>query len=218
MLEFMDNGSDGRQVILVAIDFSETSLRALKVALGMAQTHPNAELHLIHVMPQARAPFGFLEGASDEASMMAAIEDASNRLDALCGDAEKPKVATISGHVRIGEAAREIVQLASDIGADLIVVGTHGRQGVERVLLGSVAEEVVRRAPSPVLTVKPKTLPPWALIEPPCVDCVRIQNETKGERLFCDAHSDPDFRDRSRVHRQFAKSSASKWLSFGMSS
>lgn len=218
MLEFMDNGSDGRSVILVAIDFSETSLRALKVALGMAQTRPDAELHLVHVLSPLRAPFAFLESSSEDLSMIAAIEEASNRLDALCGDAEKPKVAKVSGHVRVGEAAREIVQLASDIGADLIVVGTHGRQGVERVLLGSVAEEVVRRAPSPVLTVKPKALPPWALIEPPCADCVRVQTESQGERLFCDAHSDPDFRDRSRVHRQFAKSSASKWLSFGMSS
>ena len=57
--------------------------------------------------------------------------------------------------LRTGTAAEEIGQAATDEGADLIVVGTHGRTGLERLVIGSVAERVVRIAPCPVLTVKP---------------------------------------------------------------
>jgi nucleotide-binding universal stress UspA family protein len=57
--------------------------------------------------------------------------------------------------VRFGDAGDAIAQLASDIEADLVVVGTHGHRGLERLLLGSVAENVVRLAPCPVLVVRP---------------------------------------------------------------
>jgi nucleotide-binding universal stress UspA family protein len=60
-------------------------------------------------------------------------------------------------HARIGKAADEILQLASEVGADLIFIGSHGMTGVERVLLGSVSERVVREAKCPVLVARPKT-------------------------------------------------------------
>jgi nucleotide-binding universal stress UspA family protein len=58
--------------------------------------------------------------------------------------------------VMIGDPAVQVLQLASQLGADLIVMATHGRKGLHRLVLGSVAEHVVREAPCPVLTVKPK--------------------------------------------------------------
>lgn len=215
MLTFMDSDNDGRSVILVAIDFSETSLRALKVARELAQNQKDAELHLVHVLPPVRGRLGFVQAANDTLEAMVAIERASEELEALCLDAEAKTGVRVHGHVRVGEPAREIVQLASDIVADLVVVGTHGRTGIERALLGSVAEEVVRRAPSPVLTVKPKELPPWAQIEPPCADCLEAQRKSQGQILYCERHQKlSELNTKGRVHRYVAPIN-SKWT-FGM--
>lgn len=213
MLTFMDSEFDGRSVILVAIDFSDTSLRALKVARDIAKGKPGAELHLAHIIAPVRGPLGLAQPESDETAMVAL--GASERIEKLCEEAEEGIDARVLGHVRVGEPAREIVQLASDIAADLVVVGTHGRTGVERVLLGSVAEEVVRRAPSPVLTVKPKMLAPWARIESPCAECMKVQRETRGEQLYCDNHAKfAQARNQGRVHHYIAPL-GSKWT-FGM--
>src|SRR5262249_45837619 len=95
----------------------------------------------------------------------------------------------VFGHVRVGRAHREIVQLASDMAADLIIVGTHGRTGIERFVLGSVAERVLRYAPCPVLVVKPKEEPAGVMIEPPCLDCVDARNRTEGAQEWCERHS-----------------------------
>jgi nucleotide-binding universal stress UspA family protein len=70
-------------------------------------------------------------------------------------------------HIRLDAASEEISQLAADLEADLVVVGTHGRRGLGRFLLGSVAEGVVRAAPCPVFVVRPKRVvtPTTAAIE-----------------------------------------------------
>lgn len=215
MLTFMDSDFDGRSVILVAIDFSDTSLRALKVAREIANNQAGAELHLAHVLAPIRGRLGFVQASNDTLEAMVAIERASQELETLCLAAESGIKARVLGHVRVGEPARELVQLASDISADLVVVGTHGRTGIERALLGSVAEEVVRRAPSPVLTVKPKELAPWTQIEPPCADCVEAQRKSQGQTLYCERHQKLAERSaQSRVHRYVAPID-SKWT-FGM--
>jgi len=215
MLTFMDSDFDGRSVILVAIDFSETSLRALKVSREIANNQRGAELHLAHVLAPIRGRLGFVQASNDTLEAMVAIERASEELEKLCAEAESGIEARVLGHVRVGEPAREIVQLASDIAADLVVVGTHGRTGIERALIGSVAEEVVRRAPSPVLTVKPKELAPWAQIEPPCSDCLEVQRKSQGETLYCERHQSVSERSgQGRVHRYTAPINA-KWT-FGM--
>jgi nucleotide-binding universal stress UspA family protein len=196
MLTFMDNESDGRSVIL------DTSRRALEAARDLTKGLADGELHVVHVIPPLRGPLGpgdFASGA--EVELLQAIERASKELGEVCADAQKGIPARVQGHVRVGDADREIVQLASDIAADLVVVGTHGRSGIERVLLGSVAEQVVRRAPCAVLTVKPKELAAWAKIEPPCPDCVKAQRESKGERLWCERHS--EHHPRARLHYEY---------------
>jgi hypothetical protein len=93
-------------------------------------------------------------------------------------------------HLRWETTAQQIAQLASDLEADLVIVGTHGRRGIARVLLGSSAEGVVRLAPCPVLVTRPKQLQDVPRIEPPCPECLRVRNETQGERLWCDQHSE----------------------------
>jgi nucleotide-binding universal stress UspA family protein len=185
---FFEGTPDARAVVLVGIDFSEEARRALDAAKTLAKKSENAELHLVHVLP---VPSG--DGAAEvRATRMLQytdlIDDARRELDALAAQAASTGIR-VSGHIRVGRPAVEIAQLASDLAADLVVVGTHGRNGINRLLLGSVAEGLVRHAPCPVLAVRPKAPTASELIEPPCPDCVAVQRETKRAQLWCARHS-----------------------------
>jgi hypothetical protein len=93
--------------------------------------------------------------------------------------------------VRFDSIADEIAQLSADLEADLVVVGTHGRRGISRMLLGSSAEATVRLAPCPVLVVRPKALPDAPpRIEPPCPDCVAARRASGGSEMWCARHSE----------------------------
>jgi K+-sensing histidine kinase KdpD len=95
----------------------------------------------------------------------------------------------VISHVSIDTAAHGIVQMASDIGADLIVIGTHNRKGVERFLLGSVAESTVRHARCPVLVMPAQDKPDEAVkFDPPCSECVRARQASAGRELWCAQH------------------------------
>jgi nucleotide-binding universal stress UspA family protein len=135
--------------ILVPYDFSETSTAAVKYATDLARTF-GARLFFLHVGDQAQTDFQTefpigLEGA---------VEDAvRERLHKILSPQEQaefhPEFA-----VRPGSPAAEIVRYAAAENADLIVMGTHGRGFVGHVVMGSVAERVVRTAPCPVLTIR----------------------------------------------------------------
>jgi hypothetical protein len=118
--------------------------------------------------------------------------EARKRLDELSTDARALFGGRIVGHLSAGTAWREILQVAIDLQADVVLVGTHGRSGVKRLLLGSVAETVVRKASCPVIVVRPKdysaVAPPE--IEPACPDCLRVQRDSNGARLWCERHSE----------------------------
>ena len=134
--------------ILVPTDFSETSAEALRYAIALARCFA-ARVCVLNVAdyPGIAAdgdyPIGIFE------TMQNAAHDRLRRLLTEEQVEElQPDCAT-----RIGDPAEEIVRYADEHAVDLIVMGTHGREGVMRVVLGSVAETVVRRAPCPVLTV-----------------------------------------------------------------
>ena len=134
--------------ILHATDFSPQSEAAFKVACALARDY-HARLmvmHVHHIPTMAFGEFGALPPAPDE------TEDGLRaRLANM-----RPTDATIpvDRYLTEGEPAEEILRLAKERGADLIVLGTHGRSGLGRLLMGSVAEKVMRRAPCLVLTVK----------------------------------------------------------------
>jgi nucleotide-binding universal stress UspA family protein len=138
------------QHILVAHDFGETAENALSFALSLAKKL-GARVTILHVY---EAPvYAFPEGPTLTPEVVAQIEQAAAA--ALAGIAERarrPGVA-IGTEVRQGSAWREIDAAAREGHADLIVIGTHGRRGIARALLGSVAEKIVRTASCPVLTV-----------------------------------------------------------------
>src|SRR5262249_14208631 len=87
--------------------------------------------------------------------------------------------------------------LAGDLEADLVVLATHGRRGLVRAVLGSVAEKVVRGSPCPVLVVRPKVEPP--AIEPACPECLAHRAATNGAELWCTRHAEHHV--RAHVYR-----------------
>ena len=142
--------------ILVATDFSETSELALDYAKAMAKWF-GACIHLLHVLDEPPAPSTLSEELFAEewtALCTARHERTRQRLQGILSADEGVRFRA-TGEVRTGRAAETIRDVAVERGADLIVMGTHGRGGVAHLLLGSVAEKVVRIAPCAVLTVRP---------------------------------------------------------------
>lgn len=139
--------------ILVPTDFSEASDSALVYGRTLARTF-NARLHVLHVVDET-VPLAGLDGFSlDVAGVLADMaDDAEKRiLTSLTEDDwRNPKTIT---DVRTGGPAHEISEYAKENAVDLIVMGTHGRGFVSRLLMGRVAEKVTRMARCPVLTVR----------------------------------------------------------------
>jgi nucleotide-binding universal stress UspA family protein len=142
--------------LLVPTDFSEPSEHAAAYAarLAGALRIPLVLAH-VHAPPQVFAPDGMvLAAAYDETRVEAALREALEAAATRVRAAGAPEVTT---ELVVGGAAAELVRLARERGCDLVVMATHGRGGVPRLLLGSVADKVVRRAGCPVLTLGPKT-------------------------------------------------------------
>jgi nucleotide-binding universal stress UspA family protein len=137
------------RTILHPTDFSDTAQGAFELACALARDY-SAELVLIHVVPPTRvyAPDGIAVPFPAEGSY-----DVQARLAHL--HADDPHVKT-EHRVLQGDPADQILKVAKDCGADVIVMGTHGSTGLTRLLMGSVAETVMRKAPCPVLTVRGK--------------------------------------------------------------
>jgi len=137
--------------ILVPIDFSDCSKKALQYALPLAKEH-EAALTLLYVVPPAYSAgeYGGIDYAQLEASMR---EGGEKELAKLAVDEVRGEVSA-DALVRVGSPAVNIIEVARSLPADLIVISTHGRTGLRHVLLGSVAEHVVQRAPCPVFVVR----------------------------------------------------------------
>jgi nucleotide-binding universal stress UspA family protein len=139
--------------VIVPTDFSSGAEEALAVAMRLAAA-AGSELVLLHVLVQAPL---FSEGPFRTDRSRDVFEAARRWAEAeLEAWAAKARGAGVTARtaLRTGVPFREIVDVATDERADLIVMGTHGRGGINRVLLGSVADRVIRLAPCPVLTVR----------------------------------------------------------------
>lgn len=139
--------------IVIGTDFSDTSERALQYAVGLA-ARLGARVDVVHAY--AVTSFALpIEGA-----VMAGAEQAAalsvrlgQQLNELVARHRSTASVPIDGHLRLGAADDELLAFAAETGGTLIVVGTHGRTGAAHLLLGSVAERVVRKSSVPVLTV-----------------------------------------------------------------
>lgn len=137
--------------ILVPVDFSKLAEQGVEYAREFARAH-HAELDIVHVVEEPAFPSFYKLGAMRIYGMVPDQEKlAWTALEKRFGNEEGPRFHL---HVLRGNADVEIVRFASEREVDLVVVTSHGLTGLQHVLLGSVAEKVVRLAPCPVLLVK----------------------------------------------------------------
>lgn len=180
---------------LVAIDLKELMPRVLAEGLRAAQRY-GLQAHFVHVvrplgdgvildLPDGNKSFTREEAVARVRSVVEAEIEASR--------AKMPPSDTLPPcalHVLIGEPTEIIRELETDLDAELIVVGTHGRKGLSRLILGSVAEHVVRACSAPVLVVH--NAPDVPQIEPPCPDCLAIRQASGFQKLWCANHQRHD--------------------------
>jgi len=142
--------------ILVPVDGSPTSSRGLREAIGFAKAQ-KARLQLVHVVDVHNAVLAGLEGAAAVTDLAAALKARGRKILANAATAaRKAGLAcdTVLLESLTGPAAEPIVRQARKWHADLIVIGTHGRRGLKRLVMGSDAEQIVRNAPAPVMLVR----------------------------------------------------------------
>ena len=137
--------------ILAATDFSETAERAAALA-GILALRFSADLHLLHVVVLDEYS-NLDEGGRDQLEQLQATSE-ERRRELLEKSSGNHDVSVTPILVRGIDPDEVIVETASDLGCDLIVMGTHGRRGLSHLFLGSVAERVVRTSPAPVLTLR----------------------------------------------------------------
>lgn len=145
--------------ILMATDFSDYSNEALEYAVHLARGF-GADLFLLHVFePPFFSHTGVSPGVRPEIHqwIKEVKEEENNRLNKLA-ERVRHQGPNVHAILKEGTPFLEILKTAGEIPADMIVLGTHGRTGLGHVLLGSVAERVVRKAACPVFTVKPRAL------------------------------------------------------------
>ena len=129
--------------LVVGVDFSDLSQRGVSLALTLAGMAGGAEIHLVHVISLPELSEGLWEVSHD---VEAQLTEARERMERLVPAASIPRGARITIHVKAGIPHAVVNDIARAVGADVVVVGTHGRNGLRRVFYGSVAENVTRHA------------------------------------------------------------------------
>ena len=160
--------------LLVPVDFSDSSLRALRYAVGLA-AESGGSLTIVHVVP---ADYGWLGIGQEEFGDLdkSLQHQAADRLRALA-DANVPRNMSADLEVRLGRPAEEIVAAATESKSDLIILSTHGLTGLDRYLIGSVADRVARLSPCPVFLMRAGKEPPGRKQVRPAV--LRFRHKSK---------------------------------------
>jgi nucleotide-binding universal stress UspA family protein len=138
--------------VVVAYDFSPSAEQALARAIEAAIRAPQHVLHIVNILGETARHVSYEDADAVRAKIVEHVTEAF-------GGRAAPGEISFFVHTRIGRAADEILAVAREIGADLIYVGSHGKLGVERWVLGSVSERIVREAGCPVLVARTKTYP-----------------------------------------------------------
>lgn len=135
-----------KKCVIVPVDFSEVCLEAVRVGRQMVEDPSN--LHVVHVLPELHAGDpGVIWDQIDDGKRAANVREAvDDQMGELVDGAQV--------HVRFGRPGLATVKLADELGAELIVIPSHGRTGLARLALGSVAEKVLRLAHCPVLVLR----------------------------------------------------------------
>jgi nucleotide-binding universal stress UspA family protein len=139
--------------ILFPTDFSEGSSPALQYAVDMAERY-GAKLYLIHIIYDVVKATGWYVPHVSTDQMYKDIEEGAKKELEKFGLEELSGLKNLERSVRLGVPHEEIINFANKNKIDIIIMGTHGRKGIDRMLFGSTAAQVVRYAPCPVLTVR----------------------------------------------------------------
>ena len=150
--ELVSRRARRKKVILVPIDFSDSSVRALRHSVGLVR-ESGGTLILLYVVP---ADYGLLGiGREEYGGLDKSLQrEGARRLTSLA-DTHVPEGVEATLEVRIGRPAEQIVAAATESKCDLIVMSTRGESGIDRLLIGSVADRVARLAPCPVFLMRP---------------------------------------------------------------
>lgn len=184
-------------VVVAGTDFSTDAARGIAVAYDHARSQTPAELHVVHV---AFAVDVSLQAAIAPGMDMATLQvprsdelhaQLLKHLDTVLGKTDHSADGVrVIAHVVVDVPNFGLAQLASQLEADLLVVGSHGRRGLARFFLGSVAEASLRTATCPVLVIPPApaTVEAVPTIEPACPRCVEARRTSAGAELWCEQH------------------------------
>jgi nucleotide-binding universal stress UspA family protein len=169
----------GTNKIVVGVDFSDTGEQALCEAMRLARQLPGSELHVTSVIETDGNLHdkNQLEYVSNE--LRSRADELHKHIVRIC--APEPGASKFTQHVvlhvRIGAPAEALIQVAVDVEADMIVVGTHRRHGIDKLRVGSIAETLVRSAPLPVLVAYPRDFSKFA-------KTARLDPAHPGEQLY----------------------------------
>jgi nucleotide-binding universal stress UspA family protein len=178
-----------RLTVLAAIDYSGVSEQVVERAVAMTRTAKAGELHFLHVNHGERSR----EAQEARRSELVAWLEAR-----LLGFNAVPPGVNVVCHEAEGLPQRVIVDMASDLAADLVVMGIHARASAHPTLLGSVSQAVVRDCGCPVLVVRAKQHE-HAHSEPPCAPCLEARQRSGGDQLWCEQHAEK----HGRCHIRF---------------
>lgn len=191
----LPNSLKSKRRIVVGVDFEDLGASAMRSALALASSVGDAEVHAVYVRAGASGSrlaerdLGQIEADIERLRLF--IDEAVESFQREFGEAP---TAQVFAHSTMGRAADELNQFAAALRASMIVVGTHGRTGLKRALLGSVAEAVVRNATCPVLVMRPIAHPLTGErlgdeAEPTCPECEGVRQSSGGKELWCSRHA-----------------------------
>jgi nucleotide-binding universal stress UspA family protein len=181
--------------VVVGLDLTDTATSgyALEQAARIAARIACSEMHILHVASSdanpevVREAFGLLRLYVSEKAAC------SQELAGQC----------VGIHVRRGNAAQEIAQLAGEVGADMIIVGAHKAPHLKNLFVGSTGERLMAAAKCPVLVAGPRPTPhpPHVIvIDPPCPDCVEARAASQGRTWWCARHSEHHHLRRHHIY------------------
>lgn len=168
--------------ILVCFDDTEASGYAFEEAMHIARRIPSSEIHLIDVRPKELPDSETMQLAG---RLRTYVDEKAASLGGMRGQ-------SVAVHVRYGDPMHHIVELAADVGIDLIVLGNPKHPHWQNLVAGSLADKLLRHAPCPVLVAGPKPAEPRPQpprVEPPCPDCLRTRASTHGSQWWCSRHA-----------------------------
>ena len=208
-------------VVVVGMDFSELADKALTEAFELTAFRENSEIHVVSIVsPPTAVPnidatlagVGYVQPSEADPldglveHLRAHVQAQLEAFVALVAKRGGKVSGHVVSHVRLDTPGIGLAQLASDLKANLIVVGTHGRRGLARLLMGSVAETTVRYARCPVLVIPSNEEAAEVKIEPPCSECLLARAAPGSKELWCAQHRERH--GRRHTYHQGARGSA----------